>query len=157
MASDLAMHAEPDGRRSEGLALCAMGLRVRICRVLDTSLGITAATLRSPTECVRTQRLELAAAPDLLCANIMCEKLGGPCLCRVSVALQKLPRLTHIDLSSNNLPAVPDAVSPQYLPSLSSLDVSRNAISELPASLTSFSTLRVRAILDALQPEISSA
>ena len=90
------------------------------------------------------QRLELAAAPDLMCANIMCEKLGGPCMCRVSIALQKLPHLTHLDLSNNHLPQVPDAVSPQYLPKLASLNVSGNAIAELPAHLADFKGLQAR-------------
>jgi Leucine-rich repeat (LRR) protein len=89
------------------------------------------------------QKLLLSEAPDLICGNLMCEKLGSPCLCRITVALQRFPLLTHLDISRNAIPAVPEAICKEYLPSLQHLNLSNNRISELPSALKSFQQLQV--------------
>jgi Leucine rich repeat len=90
------------------------------------------------------QVLQLSASQDLVCMNMVCERVGQPCLCRVSVALQKLNRLTILDLSANGLPSLPEAVHPDVLPALQHLDISHNAIRRLPAHLQDFTQLQVR-------------
>lgn len=40
----------------------------------------------------------------------MCEKVGGPCVCRLALSLSRMHRLSVLDLSNNNLDRLPDAV-----------------------------------------------
>lgn len=47
--------------------------------------------------------LELVRSPDLRCRNIMCASAGGPCVCRLSSALDKLTSLEELDLRDNDL------------------------------------------------------
>lgn len=54
--------------------------------------------------------LVLSASPDLLCRNIMCEKVGGPCICRMALSLSRMTALRNLELSDNNLVALPDTV-----------------------------------------------
>ena len=90
------------------------------------------------------QVLQLSKSPDLVCMNMMCEKVGKPCLCRLSVALQKLGVLRTLELAGNQIAAVPDAVAPEHLPELRRLDISNNRIAVLPARLPHFQHLQVR-------------
>jgi hypothetical protein len=105
--------------------------------------GILFALVTALDAAIVLQALHLSGSPDLVCMNLMCEKLGQPCLCRVSLALQRLVHLTTLDLSGNALSSVPDAVDPQYLPSLQVLNLSRNNIAELPSLLSKFPNLKV--------------
>ena len=109
------------------------------------SASVRAASLGSAalTRAWSLQVLQLKGSQDLVCMNMMCEKLGDPCLCRVSVALQRLHKLAHLDLSENSLPALPDAVHPQHLPELRALNLSNNRITSLPASILQFGHLEV--------------
>ena len=93
------------------------------------------------------QALHLSKSPDLICMNLMCQKLGQPCVCRLNVALEKLAHLHTLDLSSNNLPAVPDMLRPKYQQHLRHLDLSNNNIQEVPPELVDFHHLEVRVIL----------
>jgi hypothetical protein len=52
----------------------------------------------------------------------MCEKVGKPCICKLSRTLAKTPNLRVLDLANNNLEELPDAVGD--LQSLVVLDVS---------------------------------
>jgi Leucine-rich repeat (LRR) protein len=54
--------------------------------------------------------LVLSASPDLLCRNIMCEKVGGPCICRMALSLSRMAALRSLELADNNLVALPDTV-----------------------------------------------
>ena len=55
-------------------------------------------------------RLLLRRSPELVCRNLMCEKVGGPCVCRLALSLSRMPHLTALDLSHNSLTRLPDAV-----------------------------------------------
>lgn len=63
----------------------------------------------------------------------MCEHVGDPCICRLSAVLDKLPSLEHLDLSDNNLSALPEALS--RLSNLKHLDIRGNQLHEVPSDL----------------------
>ncbi|KAE9038201.1 hypothetical protein PR003_g7233 [Phytophthora rubi] len=116
----------------------------------------------------RVEELELPKSTDLVCRQLMCEHVGDACACRLALALERVPRLRRLDLSSNQLRALPDAVfalrelatldlrqnrlttlSPdvQQLAQLETLDVSHNQLQTLPVqqleTLSKLRTLRV--------------
>lgn len=105
-----------------------------------------AAIATSLAEAVRKRStlrvLDLTAAADLVCQNMMCEKLGDPCICRVSVALQKLQGLQHLCLAKNRLLSAPEVISQSTLPELVSLDLSFNRLEELPLPVVQHKGLR---------------
>ena len=125
---------------------------------------LRAATERAPGE---LRGLHLAQSSDLICKNLMCGKVGTPCVCRLGrwisqnltlldhceelslrgnalhalpAEIWTLPRLTHLDLSQNDLTALPDEVG--GLANLEVLFVNSNKLRTLPQSLWSLSRLR---------------
>ena len=60
----------------------------------------------------------------------------------MSLSLERMPALTHVDLSDNCLPVLPDAVF-SALPALSELHAGGNALAALPASLRGAAALEV--------------
>ena len=85
--------------------------------------------------------LLLPASPDLRCMNLMCERAGQGCACRLSLSLERMPLLSHLDVSDNSLPQLPDALF--MLPRLRELRAPRNALSSLPAALAGAALLEV--------------
>ncbi|CAI5936355.1 unnamed protein product [Closterium sp. NIES-64] len=81
------------------------------------------------------EHLDLTASDDLQCTNLMCPKVTEPCICRLGVALSRLPRLTSLTLAHNGLEALPESLS--SLTSLRHLDLSHNRLSSPPFDLTS--------------------
>ena len=79
------------------------------------------------------QELDLASSSDLICTNIICEKVGDPCICRLSHALERLKGLVSLRLSGNRLTALPASIG--GLENLEHLDASNNDITELPCTL----------------------
>jgi Leucine rich repeat len=77
--------------------------------------------------------LLLRASEDLLCRNMMCEKLGGACICRLALTLSRCSQLRSLDIAANALAELPDAVFERA--SLQQLDLSNNALTAVPASL----------------------
>jgi Leucine-rich repeat (LRR) protein len=73
--------------------------------------------------------LDLSDA-NLLCVNIMCERLGEACACRLARVLESVAasqsRLQTLSLAGNRLRALPEAVF--AFPELQVLDLSRNAL-----------------------------
>ncbi|EQC37274.1 hypothetical protein SDRG_05498 [Saprolegnia diclina VS20] len=81
------------------------------------------------------RQLVLRKSEDLLCMNLMCERVGEACVCKLSVVLERLPQLEHLDVSRNNLKSLPPAIF--SLRHLTSLNVSGNKLSSLPDGLLS--------------------
>lgn len=79
------------------------------------------------------EALDLAGSEELVCLNVMCAKLGEPCLCRTSVVLGRLRNLRRLDLSCNRLTALPEALA--GLPRLAFLNVAGNPLEPFPALL----------------------
>ena len=108
------------------------------------------------------QVLDLSGSPDLVCKNMMCEKLGEVCVCKLAMwASQSKPRLLQLkrlDLSNNGLNILPDSIFD--LDSLKSLNLSYNDLKELPdeiCRLHQMETLDVRGNpkLETLPPSLT--
>ncbi|KAG5182396.1 leucine rich repeat protein [Tribonema minus] len=84
--------------------------------------------------------LVLRSSEDLLCRNIMCEKLGGACLCRLAVCLGRCSGLQSLDLAKNGLATLPEAVLEQQH-HLRHLDISDNAFTSVPPAVLQLSKL----------------
>ena len=93
-----------------------------------TSLG---QATRAGAECVElVLRPDPAGGPtDLTCMNIMCEHVGGACVCRLARALSRLPCLERLDIAGHRLGMLPDNIG--ELPNLTHLDVSGNDLGDL--------------------------
>ncbi|KAF0692239.1 Aste57867_16664 [Aphanomyces stellatus] len=74
------------------------------------------------------KELLLRRSEDLLCRNLMCERVGEACICRFSLVLEKLPQLTKLDVSHNNLHALPPALF--QLPRLEELSLGHNKLAD---------------------------
>ncbi|CAI5729004.1 hypothetical protein KXD40_008514 [Peronospora effusa] len=135
----------------------------------ETSDDVLATSLRDIARSgARVMELQLRNSNDLVCHQLMCEFVGDACICRLSLALERVPRLQHLDLSHNQLRALPDAVytlqnlktlnvqenqltilstDVEKLMDLETLDVQYNKLKTLPVkqleTLTKLKTLRV--------------
>ena len=85
--------------------------------------------------------LNLNSSPDLLCVNLLCEKVGDPCICRLSRVLEKLHHLTSLNLANNQLVALPDSIG--ELGKLVHLDLSNNRLQTLPHTIQQLGRLKV--------------
>ena len=85
--------------------------------------------------------LNLQASPDLLCVNLMCEKVGAPCICRLSRVLEQLHYLEGLNLANNKLISLPESIG--QLEQLRHLDLSNNNLQRLPASMQQLKQLQV--------------
>ena len=86
------------------------------------------------------QELNLASSSDLICTNIICEKVGDPCICRLSHALEKLKNVVSLNLSGNRLTALPASIG--SLKHLEVLDASNNDLRELPPTMSDLRSLQ---------------
>lgn len=68
----------------------------------------------------------LSKSSDLICNNIMCEKLSEPCICKLERVLERVDKdeLELLDLSSNSLSVLPPSVEKFH--NLKHLDISGN-------------------------------
>mmetsp|Transcript_29622 Transcript_29622/g.73388 ORF Transcript_29622/g.73388 Transcript_29622/m.73388 type:complete len:143 (-) Transcript_29622:945-1373(-) len=100
---------------------------------------------RSLIEANRTpnlKALDLRGSADLLCVNMMCEKVGDPCICRLSRVLEKNgSELRSLCLAGNKLTQLPSSVF--ELPHLQVLDLSGNMLEEIPAEVVKLKSLKV--------------
>ncbi|KAG6617723.1 uncharacterized protein IUM83_06386 [Phytophthora cinnamomi] len=87
----------------------------------------------------RVEELELPQSGDLVCRQLMCEHVGDACACRLALALERVPRLRRLDLSANQLRALPDAVF--ALRELATLDLQRNRLTALPVDVQQLAQL----------------
>lgn len=99
-----------------------------------------ARSLRQVARAQRPHTLILSRSQDLVCKNIMCENVGEPCVCKLSLALERVPDLLHLDLSENQLTCVPESAF--VLTQLVHLNISGNRITSLPRQLMKLSNLR---------------
>lgn len=99
-------------------------------------------SLQFPDSLVKAQALDLSRSEDLLCRNLVCERVGEPCICRLAVALERhAATLAWLSLAGNGLMQLPAALT--LLPALRYLDLSANELSALPAGFTDLRSLQV--------------
>ena len=81
----------------------------------------------SLAEAMRTKasRLRLHGSTELQCHDFMCEKFGKTCLCKLSMTLERMHSLQHLDLRDNSLDRLPEV---WRLPRLETLDVRDNKL-----------------------------
>ena len=110
-----------------------------------TSGARAATTASSLAQAIRqsdsVNKLDLRRSPDLLCVNLLCEKVGDPCICRLSRVFEKLSNLTDLDLSDNQLVSLPDSIG--NLKQLQRLNLSQNNLESLPGSIQQLKALKV--------------
>ncbi len=90
------------------------------------------------------RRLDLSSSGDLECRNLMCERLGEACACRLARFVQQtaLHALEELDVSGAGLRALPTAVF-DSLPALQVLRAARNAIEQVPSEVGLLKDLRI--------------
>ena len=70
---------------------------------------------------------------DLSCVNIMCEKVGEPCVCKLARCVSRLPNLIRLEIPDHKLGFLPEAIG--ELTSLQYIDVSGTWSPETIATL----------------------
>ena len=88
--------------------------------------GVFYSLKRASAKSKEVVELNLSASDDLTCLNVMCSKLGEPCLCRASVVLGKFKNLEKLDISRNRLTALPESLD--QLERLKSLNIANNPL-----------------------------
>jgi Ran GTPase-activating protein (RanGAP) involved in mRNA processing and transport len=99
-----------------------------------------AKSLLQLTQSKVVKSIVLSGSEDLMCVNLFCEKVGGPCICRLERALsnwQLTTTVEDLDLSNNSLTQLPPSL--MKLAQLRTLNLSQNRFTTLDAE--SLSTL----------------
>ena len=81
-------------------------------------------------------RIAMSRSDDLKCVNLFCEKVGGPCVCRLERAICRehlVATVEELDLSGNGLTHLPPSIA--KLTQLRLLDLSSNSIASLDRDL----------------------
>uniref|UniRef100_A0A7S4B3C9 Leucine-rich repeat-containing protein 51 n=1 Tax=Chrysotila carterae TaxID=13221 RepID=A0A7S4B3C9_CHRCT len=100
-----------------------------------------------------TTHLRLRESEELICGEPCCAAFGKRCLCRLSMFLERLSHIKHLDLSKCELDRLPEV---WRMPQLETLDVSDNLLDDLPVELASAAKLRaVRAVGNPLTKGVS--
>ena len=95
-----------------------------VCSVIMAAAASWATSLAQATR-ARLPGLRLHGSPELVCANMMCDRVGQTCLCRLSMCLERMHHLRHLDLRGNQLQRLPEV---WRLPELETLDVRDNLL-----------------------------
>eukprot|EP00750_Incisomonas_marina_P014848 INCI17901.2.p1 GENE.INCI17901.2~~INCI17901.2.p1 ORF type:complete len:189 (-),score=25.68 INCI17901.2:51-617(-) len=114
----------------------------QLVRSPSSIVTLRAATKQGPGG---VQSLHLEKSGDLICKNLMCGKVGSPCICRVGRWVYQnrevLSGCKELSLRSNALHALPDEIF--NLPQLTHLDLSDNDLSVVPEEISRLTALEV--------------
>jgi Leucine-rich repeat (LRR) protein len=89
------------------------------------------------------ERIVLSKSEDLVCNNMMCEKVTLPCICRLEKVLDGVDSpesVLSIDISDNALDCLPPSLA--KFTRLQHLDLRGNALTNVPAYLDGVSVTR---------------
>jgi Leucine-rich repeat (LRR) protein len=113
-----------------------------IPRLMANRLYQVVRTLLEANRSPSMKALDLRNSSDLQCVNMMCEKVGEACVCRLGRVLEKNGQeLRSLCLADNKLTQLPAIVF--ELPHLQVLDLSGNALEEIPESVVNLKSLKV--------------
>ena len=111
-------------------------------RRLHTTLLTPVRSLMEANRSPSMRALDLTGSSDLLCVNMVCEKVGEPCVCRLSRVLERNGReLRSLVLAGNKLTQLPASVF--ELQHLQVLDLSENELTEIPADVVKLESLKI--------------
>lgn len=79
------------------------------------------------------RRLDLSNSAQLQCNNLLCDQVGGPCICRLSRVLENVCSIETLNLRGNALTELPPSL--WSLSNLTHLDISDNCLSILPPAV----------------------
>ena len=106
----------------------------------------TVRSLLQLTQSKIVKNIHLSASDDLKCVNLFCEKVGGPCICRIERILARndlVETVETLDLSLNQLTQLPPSL--YKLNKMKKLNLRDNALESLKADdflhLTELDTL----------------
>ena len=106
-------------------------------------LSTVARSFREASKLNSITSLDLSSSDSFICKNMMCEYVGGSCICRLALWTHqnqtKLSTLQSLNLANNELVRLPDTIF--ELTSLEYLDLSHNKLEELPKNVTQLSSL----------------
>jgi hypothetical protein len=54
--------------------------------------------------------IRMNGSEDLICNNLMCERVGDACVCKIARFIEDIPNLRVVELADNNLHTVPDSL-----------------------------------------------
>lgn len=77
--------------------------------------------------------IALRASEDLVCNNLMCEQIGGACVCKLARFMDGMARVQRMDVAANRLTVLPDSVWERR--TLAHLDASDNLLTTLPPAV----------------------
>ncbi|KAG7395634.1 hypothetical protein PHYBOEH_003391 [Phytophthora boehmeriae] len=122
-------------------------LRFQRCNFSHSSAPELATSLRDIARSgALVRELQLSKSGDLICRQLMCEHVGDACVCRLALALERVPRLQQLILANNQLRALPDAVF--ALSFLSHLDLKQNRLQVLSTDVSKLTELEFLDIRD---------
>lgn len=78
---------------------------------------------------------------DIRCSNLLCDKIGKPCICRLSSVLGRTTTLKSLLLAGNGLDDLPDSL--WGLQELEVLDLQDNQLTNLSSRISELRSLRV--------------
>lgn len=106
-------------------------------------LSTVARSFREASKLNSITSLDLSSSDSFICKNMMCEYVGGSCICRLALWTHqnqtKLSTLQSLNLANNELVRLPDTIF--ELKSLEYLDLSHNKLEMLPKNVTQLSSL----------------
>ena len=121
--------------RQQTLRLTQCRIKERVC--LCTSTG--GAGARLVAKCLKdlalasrsggVDEIALRASPELVCNNLMCEQIGGACVCKLERFMDSMDHVQSIDVGANALTVLPDSLWTRR--TLEELDASDNRLTAL--------------------------
>ena len=83
----------------------SLGLQAR---ALSTATRLS--QVRADGELLEALVLRGDEKSDLMCVNMMCEHVGGPCACKLARTISRVPNLRRLEIPGHGLEFLPDVL-----------------------------------------------